>query len=80
MLLHNRGDEVFVGVEQGGAELGKGLVVVEVLALDGPSDRIGMNSQLAHDGADAPMLGKEEPADARVYLGRDHRATSERMI
>jgi len=41
-------------------------------ALDG----LMVLAELRHDGADLPVLGEEQSADARAKLGRDHRATS----
>jgi hypothetical protein len=35
-----------------------------------------MHAELGGDGADTPMLGEEQSADASALLGVDHRATS----
>ncbi len=50
--------------------------VDETVGLDGEGDGVVVDAELGGDGSHLPVLGEEEPADARAKLRRDHRATS----
>jgi hypothetical protein len=75
ILLEGLLDECPVRLERRRAT--REATIGEALGLERKLDGVPMNTELAGDGADLPVLGEEEPPDASSLLLGDHRATSE---
>ena len=52
----------------------------ELLAVERPHDRRVVDAELGGDRPDPPVLGVEEPPNARDHLGHDHRAALRQSI
>src|SRR5512140_121303 len=74
MVVEDLRDEALVRIEHGGPDLR--LSGRKPVGLDRVPDRGVVHAELGRDGADAPVLGVEQAADARAGLGVRHRATS----
>src|SRR6266545_2693300 len=72
--LQGGGEERLVGIERTGAYLGPR--PHEPVALDRVVHGVVVDAERGRDGADAPVLGIEEPADLGALLRRDHRQAS----
>ncbi len=74
IVVEDLADESLVRIEHRRADLRPG--ANEAVGLDRVADRVVVDAELGRDGADAPVLGVEQPADVRALRGVDHRATS----
>jgi hypothetical protein len=69
VVLQHLADEAEVGVELAGSRSGGG---VEARGLERPADGVGVETELARNGPDAPVLGVEEAADLGALGLGDH--------
>jgi hypothetical protein len=74
MLGEDLADQLLVGVEH--RRPAHGPWAHEPVGLDGMANGVVVDAELGRDRPDLPVLGVEQPTDARPLRGVHHRATS----